>query len=281
MFKVLLLSSLVFGSASALGMDYFYSLFPSTKPTQTIEFFEPTRMSRLETIKPKVAMINLFGQIDFQKIMLEIIGAGKDPEIHGMLLIIDNYGGSIPVFSAVHDLIKRVGKIKPVVALVVGSAHSCGYMITSAAHYVIAHSCSEVGNIGAYYSVAKYRDTKKTGEIEANVAIELFQAGEFKTIFNEHGKDLSESDRNYINEIVSKTYQQFLKMVASNRSLDLGEYKIWAEGKTFIAHDALELGLIDEIGTLFEAEEMILKLIREKNPDYQFEDAIIPVFTKQ
>jgi protease-4 len=170
-------------------------------------------------------------------------------------------------------LIKKTSTKKPVVALVAGWANSCGYMIASAADYIFAHSFSELGCIGVVQELAKYKEVKVTGNVEAKMDVELFTAGQFKAIFNAY-KELSDEDRAHIQEGIEKGYQQFLNLVSQNRNLERNEYKNWAEAKIFIAPQALELGLIDEIGTIFEAEAKILELIRQRNPDCVFDNEL-------
>ncbi len=223
---------------------------------------------------PTVRSIYLPDNLDFKQVIKDIVAAAKDPEIAGIILFIDNNGGSTGSYSVLHDIIKKITDIKPIVSLIGSAALSGGYWASSAADYIIAHNCSDIGSIGVYYSVTKLKNAKQVKDIEAELEVELFFAGEFKAYWHEYGKDLSEKQRTYIQSHVDTIYKKFLDIVVENRRLDLSNSKEWAEGKSFIAQQALSLGLIDEIGTIFEAEKKMLELIKLKNPTILYADDI-------
>ena len=223
---------------------------------------------------PKVRSLYLADNLDFKQVIKDLVAAGKDPEIAGIILFIDNNGGDTGSFSVLHDLIKKIADMKPMVSLIGSSALSGGYWVSTAADYLIAHSCSDIGSIGVYSSVTKLKKPKQIVDVEAEMEVELFIAGEFKALWHQYGKDLSEKQRTYIQSHVDTIYKKFLDIVVENRRLDLSNSKEWAEGKCFIAEQALSLGLIDEIGTVFEAEKKILELIKLKNPTVVYADDI-------
>ena len=102
----------------------------------------------------------------------------------------------------------------------------------------------------------------------------MFTAGEFKGYAFEYTKNLSEKERNYAQSYIDGIYKKFLDLVAKDRNLDLACSKEWAEGIVFLGEEALSLGLIDAIGTIFEAEKKILELIKFKNPTVLYADDI-------
>ena len=223
---------------------------------------------------PKVRSLYLPDTLDFKQVIKDLIAAGKDSDIAGIILFIDNNGGDSGSFSVLHDLIKKIADIKPIVGLIGSSALSGGYWVSTAADYLIAHSCSDIGSIGVYSSITKLKKPKQIVDVEAEMEVEVFIAGEFKALWHQYGKDLSEKQKAYMQSEIDMIYKKFLETVAKNRKLDPSSYKEWAEGKCFIAEQALSLGLIDEIGTIFEAEKKILELIRLKNPTMVYADDI-------
>lgn len=190
----------------------------------------------------------------------------KNDQYRGILLLIDNSGGSAAVYSYLHDTILRIRKIKPVVALVTGSALSGGYWVASAADYIIAHGASDIGSIGVYREIQRWSDTQvETGSYKAKVVPYILTAGKYKGISNPYKKDFSEDEERYLREDTEKTYQHFLESVASDRGLSVKDAQAWADGKSFIASEALTLHLIDEIGTRFEAEQKLFALIKKRH----------------
>lgn len=257
-------------TTNVFGMEYFKSLFQSKQVVP----IQSTQTEATQHTKATVEVISLIDPINFQEASLNLIAAAKNNQIAGIIIIIQSGGGATSSFSVLHDLIKKISTIKPVVALVAGVACSCGYMIASAADYIFAHSFSELGSIGVMIELQKWKDTRIKVNVDAKMDPELFTAGKFKAIFNVY-KTLSEEDRAYIQKIIEVEYQQFITLVAENRNLNRNEHEQWAEAKIFTAPEALELGLIDKIGTIFDAEAKILELIQQRNPDYLFANEIV------
>lgn len=211
-----------------------------------------------------VRVVHVGEQINFQEMMVDLRNIALTDEVRGVLLVIDNYGGRTSNFFMVHDLIKKISTIKPVVALVSGAALSGGYAIASAANYIVAGDFSELGSIGVIVEAFRYIEPRVAGNIEAQLEVQVFQAGEFKGLYNRY-KTMTSSEKAYVREQINKIYKQFIATVARNRSLKVDDYKTWAEGKMFLAPEALKLGLIDQIGTMLEAEGKLLDLMRKKN----------------
>ncbi len=225
----------------------------------------------LKVVKAKIAPISILENSDLIQVMFSIVEAAKNKEVSGILLNIDCNGGAADKFSALHDLIRKVKEKKPVVGHVLGSALSGGYLVGSATSYLIAQSVSGIGSIGTVLELHKYKEPKVTGNVEARLQVDLYSSGEYKTLYNPF-RELTEQEDAYLKSENEKSYQLFLKFVSENRNLDLKDSKKWAEGIIHFAHDALKLGLIDEIGTIFEAEEKLIELIRKRNPDIVYDN---------
>ena len=232
-----------------------------------------------QLVKPNVAVFDLHNNTDLKKITIELIKVAKDPKIQGILLWIDCNGGYSGLITSIHDTLLRIKKLKPIVALVRGNAYSGAYHIAVAAHYIFAHGESEVGSIGVKYEIYRYKNTKvKQNGIEADLDVTLFTAGKYKGVTSVYGKELTEEDKREIQRGVDAINRRFIADVAQARNLDISTADQWADAKTFIAHEAVELGLIDE------AEAKMVELIRDKNPDklvkgdveYIFFDCVAP-----
>lgn len=213
----------------------------------------------------KVAVLKISDPIKFDEMATSLFAAAKQPDIAGVLLVINSYGGSMSEFSVLHDMIKKLASIKPTVCLVTGAAYSAGYLLASAAHVVIAHSLSGIGAIGVYRCVERYKNVRiKEGNIEGDLKNELLYAGEQKVINNPYAQELTDAQKVVLQAQLARLYDQFISMVAHNRHLDKAMATQWAEGKSFEAAEALKLGLIDEIGTIFDAEEKIKGLVAKR-----------------
>ena len=72
--------------------------------------------------------------------------------------------------------------------------------------------------------------------------------------------DLTEDQKALLVGMLNDSYEQFTQIVAHNRKLSLNEVNKWADGKIFTGKQALQLGLIDELGSV----SVIIKAIKEK-----------------
>lgn len=230
--------------------------------------------SRPAPVSSKVLNIYAYDPIKFEDIEQELFEATKRQDVVGIILVINSNGGNAGDFSVVHDMIKKFSSTRPVVALIAGGALSGGYMIASAANNIMAHSVSDIGNIGIIRFIDRYKDPRVSRDtLEAGLSTDMFIAGEFKGIENPFAKELSDNQRAYLQASLLKSYDIFLTLVAQNRHIKKEDYKLWAEGKIFLPAEAIELGLIDDIGTIFDAQEKIKQLILERNPQAKI-DAI-------
>lgn len=155
-------------------------------------------------------------------------------------------------YSVIHDMVKKLAAAKPVVCLVEGRALSCGYLVASATTTIFAHSLSDVGGMGVITWVNRYHNSRvNDGSIKTDLKQKIFSVGAFKAMYEVFSPELTEQQRSYLQEYLVKIYNSMIKIVAQNRNLSEGDYKTWAEGKIFNAQEALERGLIDQIGTIF------------------------------
>lgn len=262
----------------ALGVLLKRGVLPTAE--QVSENIEQSQVcAPIAPIKPKVAIIKFYGEPNFDKVQDNLVKALKDPEIKGVLMQVDSPGGSVAHFACISDLVARVKQVKPVVTYVIGTAASGGYMVSCASDYIISSSMADIGSIGAYAEIHKHKNLKASGSMGADVDVELFTAGEFKNLTNPYSGRLNEKEKAAMQDYIDRTYVEFREFVVQNRkNIKAESYKDWAEGRIFTASKALELGLVDDIGTILDAESKALELIKARNPDINLGNEIIPVF---
>lgn len=260
--KLLIILSLISVSTTHPYSFPAWALFGKAKKQE-----QPVAPAPIAPIIPKVITIEAIDPINFKELKSNLIKAIRSNEIKGVILTVNSMGGNNTDFAVIHDLIKRGSEQKPIIAVVEANALSNGYLIASAARYIFASSGALIGSIGTIFVVKRYKNAKIKGEIEADIEATVFAAGEFKSINSPYSSSLTERQKEFIDSIIGKMYQNFIDTVAQNRNIKAAEYKDWAEAKEFIVSEAKELGLIDSIGTIFEAEDKILEMIKERNPN--------------
>lgn len=125
------------------------------------------------------------------------------------------------------------------------SAFSAGYWLASSARQITASPQSELGSIGTMAVIRTYANTEET----MGVKFTVIKAGKFKAIGNPY-EELTEEDRKYAQKNIDQANNFFLEHVAKNRGLNLKDTDKWAEGQTFYAQEALDVGLVDKLATL-------------------------------
>jgi signal peptide peptidase SppA len=190
--------------------------------------------------------------------------AVDDDEVEAMVLRTDSPGGTVDGTKDVADIIYSARQHKPVVSYADGLMASAGYWIGSAAHRVVTGETGEVGSIGV---IMKHYDWSAYNE-ERGLKVTNLYAGKYKAMGNQD-EPLTEEAVAYLQGQVDYLYTLFVDAVAVHRGTDAATViKQMAEGRIFIGRQALDAGLVDEIGTLETAVQTALDL-REGGSIYQ------------
>ena len=88
-------------------------------------------------------------------------------------------------------------------------------------------------------------------------------AGKFKDT-GDPDKPLSEEERELLLRDTNIIHDNFIKAVAENRNMDIEKVRELADGSTMLGQMALDNGLIDRIGTIYDTREYLEELIGEE-----------------
>ncbi|MHB8109772.1 MAG: signal peptide peptidase SppA [Syntrophorhabdaceae bacterium] len=207
--------------------------------------------------------MNLFskisGGVSTQLLKRDFEQAFADPEVTGIILIVDSPGGTVDGTEDLANAVyaARQTGTKPIISFVDGLMASAAYWIGSAADRIyMSGVTAQVGSIGV---VASHTDISKYEERQGIKTTEIY-AGKYKRIASEY-EPLSKEGRAYIQDRVDSYYSIFVNTVAKARPEKCqipAEGGIpWAEGKVFIGQQAIDNGLADGISTL---ESLISRL---------------------
>ena len=99
----------------------------------------------------------------------------------------------------------------------------------------------------------------------------IVKSGKFKDAGSPF-KDMAEDEQNLLQNLVSKSYEEFLSIVAKSRNIPVDKVRTFADGRIILGSQALEYGLADKIGGLEEAGKLALELaeIKDAEPDFIF-----------
>lgn len=173
----------------------------------------------------------------------QISAAVADPEIEGIVLDVNSYGGMAANCMETAEFIRSASQQKPILAVVDSFAFSAAYALASAATKMVAIRSGDVGSIGV---VATHVSYEKLLEKEG-VEVTFIKAGAHKVDGNPY-EALSDEAKASIQKGVDEGYQDFVSVVAKHRGLSEDAVRA-TEARCFSAEEGLSLGLIDGIVT--------------------------------
>jgi len=173
----------------------------------------------------------------------------EDAEVKALLVRIDSPGGS-PLAS---DLMWRALRDareagKPVIVSMSDVAASGGYYVASAADTIVSHPTTLTGSIGVFVIRPSLGGLLQ----KVGVTVETMQRGaRADLLFG--SQPLTEGARAVLRKDVEGVYEQFVARVAEGRGLEPDAVKKVGGGRVWTGAQALEIGLVDELGGLYEA----------------------------
>lgn len=186
--------------------------------------------------------------------------AVADKDIRSIVLNVDSPGGTV---DGMHRLVQAVGKTnkqKPVIGQVDGLAASAGYWPLSQASAIYAGPGDEVGSIGVRLMLYDFSRAFENAGIEA-VPIDT---GKFKSA-GAMGTEITAEQRAYFQSQVDAYFADFMGDVRKGRKLTEKRAAEVGDGRTFIAKQALELGLIDGIQSIEETLKTARRMTGKSN----------------
>jgi signal peptide peptidase SppA len=164
-----------------------------------------------------------------------------DPNILGVLMLIDSPGGSGAASQMIADELRNSSM--PNAAYVFDVAASGGYLIATGVDRIFANPFADVGSIGVTMS---YLDYSKQNTEQGLEYVELASA-KFKDS-GDPDKQLTAEEKALFERDLKIHHETFVKEVATNRNLKVEDVAKLADGSTLPAPLALEAKLIDQIG---------------------------------
>lgn len=200
----------------------------------------------------KVAVLRVHDVILDSQIYLESLDTiSKDSNFKALVVRIDSPGGAVGPSQEIYSELKELGKDMPVVASIGGVGASGGYYIACAAEKIYANPGAITGSIGVIAQFASYEKLLDWAKID----VEVIKSGKYKDVGSSF-RQMTPADKEYIQELIDNVYSQFKSAVASSRDLDTKEIDNVADGKIYTGEQALNLKLIDELGTINDAVAM-------------------------
>ncbi|MEF3191057.1 MAG: signal peptide peptidase SppA [Campylobacterales bacterium] len=217
-----------------------------------------------EIRQPNLKRIEVTGPIMSAHEVVEQVRDAQKNGYKGVLLIVDSPGGAVGPSVEIAYAIKRLAQTMPVVVYARGVMASGGYYAGIWGHTIIANPGADIGSIGVILQGANFKGLMDKVGIQPQVV----KAGRFKEA-GTPTRAWSEEERAELQRLVDKSYEMFVGDVASARKLNLAQKANFAEGRIFTAAEAKAIGLIDQLGTLFDAEEELIRRAKVSEPVWE------------
>ncbi|MFN2238327.1 MAG: signal peptide peptidase SppA [Thermoanaerobaculia bacterium] len=201
----------------------------------------------------KVAIVPIEGEIFEARETVDLLrDYAENDSVRAIVVRINSPGGAIVPSQEIHDEILRIREEtgKPVVASMDSLAASGGYYIAVACEPIMANPGSITGSIGV---IAQWFNMEGLMQW-ARLRPETITSGEMKDSGSPF-KPMSDEDRIYFQNLIDGLHSQFVDAVAEGREgkLDRESVAQLADGRVYTGQQALELKLVDQLGTLHDA----------------------------
>ena len=182
----------------------------------------------------------------------------KDDKVKAVVMRVNSPGGSAVASELIWRAIKQLKEKKPVVVSMGGLAASGGYMISAPANYIVAEPTTITGSIGIFGLIPNFSTlvSDKLGVTWDGVTTNKFGNYENAMIFEKNNEEVF----NYMQTYIDRGYDTFLGIVADGRGMTKEQVNEIAQGRVWIATDALPIKLVDQLGSLDDAVKKAVEL---------------------
>ena len=208
--------------------------------------------------KNKVAVIYASGEIvdgdakdnvagnRFAKIISEV---RQDSSIQAVVLRVNSPGGSVLASEKIKAELDLLREYKPVIASYGDYAASGGYWISANCDKIYSNASTLTGSIGVFSMIPDFGGAVKD---KLHVTITPVNSNDHSDMYSMM-RALDKKELDYMQASVERIYDKFTTIVSEGRGMTVARVDEIAQGRVWTGADAIEIGLVDEIGTLEDA----------------------------
>jgi protease-4 len=227
--------------------------------------------------RKQIARIEVNGVIagTTRKRVLEALKTIEERKFPALLLRIDSPGGVVGDSQEVYEALKRLRNKVKIVASFGNISASGGVYIGMGAEHIVANPGTITGSIGV---ILRGNNLERLLD-KVGVSFKVVKSGPYKDILS-FDRELTEPEKNILQDLIDTSYQQFVQTVAEARNLTVETVRSFADGRIFTGQQALELGIVDRLGSEEEARRWAAELVGldpEKTQCYTFEEKKSPL----
>ena len=181
----------------------------------------------------------------------------KDPAVKAVVLRVNSPGGSVLASEKIKNELDLLRESVPVVASFGDYAASGGYWISANADYIFSNATTLTGSIGVFSMIPDLSGTVKD---KLHVNITSVNSNEHSDMYSLM-RPLDKAETAYFQSFVETVYEKFTGLVAEGREMTVPAVDEIAQGRVWTGAEGLEIGLVDQIGTIEDALEYAAGLI--------------------
>ena len=193
----------------------------------------------------------------------------ENKRIKGVVFRINSGGGSATASESIQRELRLLAAEKPLVVSMGPVAASGGYWISTSGQRVFAQATSITGSIGV---IMLHMNIQKPLH-DLGLGSDVVKQGEFAD-FGSALRPLSQTERDVLEQMTEYYYQEFLKLVGNARSMSPEQVHSYAEGRLWTGTDALEHGLIDQVGGLKDAISHLAQTLNTETLKVEFHPVV-------
>jgi protease-4 len=213
-------------------------------------------------------------------IKAQLDAAKKDDNVKAAILKVDSPGGEVMASDEIYREIKKFEEGsdskpgKPVICSMGSLAASGGYYISSPCRWIVANELTLTGSIGVIMETINYRGLMDKIGVEPYV----FKSGKYKDMLSgmRSTNEIPPGEHEMVQGLIDETYGKLKSVVedgrdaAHDKNKNEGkplapDWKDYADGRVLSGNQALQLGLVDELGDFQDAVDRAKKIAGIQN----------------
>ena len=248
-------------------MDTVLRMYAGTKDYKQLSTSKMTNVKRVEVdATDKVAVLYAEGTISDSgsegivgtQVIKTINKIHKNEDVKAVVLRVNSPGGSANASEQIwHAVTTLQAKGLPVVVSMGDYAASGGYYISCCADYIYAEPTTLTGSIGIFGTVPNLNKIReKVGLDIDGVSTNKHSSMETNMLY----KGMNAQEYALMQGMVERGYELFTSRCADGRSMTQEAIKKIGEGRVWLGKDAVNIGLVDELGNINSAIQKAAEL---------------------
>ena len=205
----------------------------------------------------KIAIVEIKGVITQSSGIIEEMNQyQEDDGVKAIILRIDSPGGGVGPSQEIHREILKIKSKKKVITSMGSVAASGGYYIACASDLIIANPGTITGSIGVLMEFTNIEELFKKIGIKGVV----LKSGEHKDMGSPL-REMTPEEKKIVQGVIDNVHQQFVQAVAEGRKMEREKVMQIADGRILTGEQAKQIGLVDQIGNLQDAIDIVAKMV--------------------